>query len=95
MNMKFQKKHGLDGLDDEEYFAKARKVGSMWAVCSDLYLAPAYSDCTENIEQLFQADLEDWDTEEFRDNTKGVEACMLLKQSQHYYKVSAHYTGED
>ena len=89
MEMKFQKKHGLEGLDDEEYLARARKVGSMWAVCSDLYLAPAYSDCTENIEQLFQADLEDWNTEEFRDKTNEVEACMLLKQSQHFYKVSA------
>ena len=31
----------------------------------------------EEHEQLFQADLEDWDTEEFRDNTKEVEACMM------------------
>ena len=89
MKMKFQKKHGLEGMDEEEYFAMGRKVGSMWAVCSDVYLAPAYSDCTENIQELFQADMEDWATEEFRAKLKEVEACMLLKQSQHYYKVSA------
>ena len=88
MKMKFQKKHGLEVLDEEAYFEKGRKVGSMWGVCSDIYLAPAYSECTENIDQLFQADMEDWATEEFRNKMMEVEACMLLKQSEHYYKVS-------
>ena len=88
MKMKFQKKHGLEVLDEEAYFEKGRKVGSMWAVCSDVYLAPVYSDCTENIDQIFQADMEDWATEEFRGKLMEVEACMLLKQSQYYYKVS-------
>merc|ERR550519_2164032 len=66
MKMKFQKEHGLEGLDEEEYYAKGRKLGSMWGVCSDVYLAPVYSDCTENIDQIFQADMADWATEEFR-----------------------------
>ena len=88
MKMIFQKKHGLEVLDEEAYFEKGRKVGSMWGVCSDIYLAPAYSECTENIDQLFQADMEDWATEEFRNKMMEVEACMLLKQSEHYYKVS-------
>ena len=86
--MKFQKEHGLEGEDEEEYYAKGRKLGSMWGVCSDVYLAPVYSDCTENIQELFQADMEDWATEEFRVKLKEVEACMILKQSQYYYKVS-------
>jgi len=92
--MKFQKKHGLEGFDEEEYFEKGRKVGSMWGVCSDVYLAPVYSDCTENIDQIFQADMEDWATEEFRGKLMEVEACMLLKQSQHYYKDCAAAGGE-
>merc|ERR1719337_405047 len=58
--MKFQKEHGLEGLDEEEYYAKGRKIGSMWGVCSDVYLAPVYSDCTENIDQIFKADMADW-----------------------------------
>ena len=88
MKMKFQKKSGLKGMDEEEYFEKGRKVGSMWGVCSDVYLAPVYSECTENIDQLFQAEMEEWMSEEFRGKLREVEACMLLKQSQHYYKVS-------
>merc|ERR1711953_60640 len=94
MKMKFQKKHGLEVLDEEAYFEKGRKVGSMWGVCSDIYLAPAYSECTENIDQLFQADMEDWATEEFRNKMMEVEACMLLKQSEHYYKDCAAAGGE-
>ena len=86
--MKFQKRHGLEGLDEEEYFSKGRRVGSMWGVCSDVYLAPVYSECTENLHQLFQADMAEWVTEEFQAKSKEVEACMFLKQSQHYYKVS-------
>merc|ERR1711992_501635 len=92
--MKFPKKHGLEGFDEEEYFEKGRKVGSMWGVCSDVYLAPVYRDCTENIDQIFQADMEDWVTEEFRGKLMEVEACMLLKQSQHYYKDCAAAGGE-
>jgi len=94
MKMKFQKKHGLEVLDEEAYFEKGRKVGSMWGVCSDIYLAPAYSECTENIDQLFQADMEDWATEEFRNKMMEVEACMLLKQSEHYYKDCSAAGGE-
>ena len=91
MKMKFQKEHGLEGEDEEEYYAKGRKLGSMWGVCSDVYLAPVYSDCTENIDQIFQADMADWATEEFRGKMQEVEACMFLKQSQHYYKVSLEW----
>jgi len=92
--MKFQKRHGLEGLDEEEYFAKGRRVGSMWGVCSDVYLAPVYSECTENLHQLFQADMAEWVTEEFQAKSKEVEACMFLKQSQHYYKDCSAAGGE-
>merc|ERR1712087_86553 len=94
MKMKFQKKSGLKGMDEEEYFEKGRRVGSMWGVCSDVYLAPAYSECTENIDQLFQAEMEEWMSEEFRGKLREVEACMLLKQSQYYYKDCAAAEGE-
>jgi len=94
MKMKFQKKHGMGGLDEEEYFEKGKRLGSMWAVCSDVYLAPVYSDCTENIDQIFQADMEDWATEEFKAKLMEVEACMVLKQSQYYYKDCSAAGGE-
>merc|ERR1711913_160284 len=73
---------------------KGKRLGSMWAVCSDVYLAPVYSDCTENIDQIFQADMEDWATEEFKAKLMEVEACMLLKQSQYYYKDCSAAGGE-
>ena len=95
MKMKFQKRNGLKGMDEEEFFEKGRKVGSMWGVCSDVYLAPVYSECTESIHQLFQADMEEWMSEEFRGKMKEVEACMLLKQSEHYYKVSLEQQEND
>jgi len=97
MKRKFQKKNGLEGLDEDEYFEMGKKIGSMWVVCSDLYLAPVYSECTENIQELFQADMEEWATEEWRNKQKEVEGCMLLKQSQYYYKdcVAAGGQGVD
>jgi len=94
MKAKIQKKHGLGGLNEEDYFAMGKKIGTMWAVCSDVYLAPAYSDCTENIEELVQAERSEWLTEEWRNKQKEVEGCMLLKQSQHYYKDCSAAGGE-
>ena len=73
--------------DDEEFFEKGRKIASMWSVCSDVYLAPVYSDCTENVEELLEADMAEWMTEEWRNKQQEVEGCMLLKQSKYYYKV--------
>jgi len=94
MKMKFEKRHGLEGLDDEEYFEKGKRIGSMWSACSDVYLAPAYSECTENIDELLQADMADWVTEEWRQKQKEVEGCMLVKQSQYYYKDCTAAGGE-
>jgi len=94
MEMKFQKKHGIEGPDDEEYFEKGRKIGSMWSVCSDVYLAPVYSECTENVEELLEADMAEWMTEEFRNKQKEIEGCMLLKQSKYYYKDCSAAGGE-
>jgi len=94
MEMKFQKKHGLEGHDDEEYFEMGRKIGSMWSACSDVYLSPVYSECTENVEELLEADMAEWMTEEFRNKQKEIEGCMLLKQSQYYYKDCSAAGGE-
>merc|ERR1712042_115363 len=94
MEAKIQKKHNLGGMDEEDYFEMGKKIGTMWAVCSDVYLAPTYSDCTENIEELVQADMSEWLTEEWRNKQKEVEGCMLLKQSEHYYKDCTAAGGE-
>merc|ERR1712168_1201044 len=94
MEMKFQKKHGLEGPDDEEYFEMGRKIGSMWSACSDVYLSPVYSECTENVEELLEADMAEWITEEFRNKQKEIEGCMLLKQSKYYYKDCTAAGGE-
>merc|ERR550517_1907656 len=74
--MKFQKKHGLEGHDDEEYFEMGRKIGSMWSACSDVYLSPVYSECTENVEELLEADMAEWMTEEFRNKQKEMDGFM-------------------
>jgi len=92
--MHLQKKYDVGGLDEGDYFKMGKKVGTMWAFCADSYLAPAYSECTEDIEELVHADPEDWLTEEWKAKQNEIEGCMLLKQSQHYYKMCSEAGGE-
>merc|ERR1711915_384650 len=53
MHMHMKKDH----MDKEHHF---RKIFNKYAACANVYLAPAYSECFEQMDELLELDIEEW-----------------------------------
>ena len=65
----------------------------MYMFCADTYLAPTYSDCFEDVDDLV-THIEEANTEEWGKKLLADQGCMFLKQYQHYFGDCGEGAGE-
>jgi len=70
-----------------------RRMFAMYMFCADTYLAPIYSECFEDVDDLV-THIEEANTEEWGKKLLADQGCMFLKQYQHYFSDCAEGAGE-
>ena len=83
----------LDNTAEQVDTAAMRMMFAQYMFCADTYLAPVYSDCFENIDDLI-THIEDNNQEEWGKKLLEDQGCMLLKQSQYYFQDCADGAGD-
>jgi len=87
MHMHMKKDH----MDKEHHF---RKIFTKYAACANVYLAPAYSECFEQMDELLELDIEEWRSKEGKGKIDLLQACLLIKQSNYWWKDCIDNAGE-
>jgi len=77
---------------DQEHHLK--KVWSQYAACANVYLAPAYSDCMEQMDDILEDTIEDWRSAAGKAKIDQLQACLILKQSNYWWKDCISAAGE-
>jgi len=67
---------------------------SLYGACANIYLAPAYTDCFEGFNEFLDMDEEEWNTPAGKKLFEEGQACMLLKQSEYWFKDCKEAGGE-
>ena len=70
---------------DKEHHLK--KVWSQYAACANVFLAPAYSDCMEQMDEILEDSIEDWRSAAGKGKIDQLQSCLILKQSNYWWKV--------
>jgi hypothetical protein len=70
-----------------------RRMFAMYMFCADTYLAPTYSECFEDVDDLV-THIEEANTEEWGKKLLADQGCMFLKQYQHYFGDCGEGAGE-
>jgi len=87
MKMHMDKEHM-----DKEHMLK--KVYSQYAACANVYLAPAYSDCFEQMDDILEDSVEEWRSAAGKAKIDQLQACFLVKQSNYWWKDCVDAAGE-
>ena len=74
------------GTRGEMDMATLRKVFAKFMVCADNYLAPAYTDCFNDVPSLITNIQEEVNTEQWSKKMLRVEDCVLHRQFQHLFR---------
>ena len=65
-----------------------KKISSLWMFCADNYLAPAYSECFQNIDNLFKVlDQKPQNLQTLSTKWIEMQECQMLKQSEYFLEV--------
>ena len=80
MKMHMDKEHM-----DKEHMLK--KVWSQYTACANVYLAPTYSDCMDQMDDLLEGSVEEWRSAAGKAKNDQLQGCLLLKQSNYWWKV--------
>merc|ERR1711887_126712 len=67
---------------DEEHHLK--KVWSQYAACANVFLAPAYSDCMEQMDEILEDSIDGWRSAAGKAKIDQLQACLILKQSNYW-----------
>merc|ERR1719315_848596 len=78
--------------DHNEHHLK--KIWSKYAACANVYLAPAYSDCMDQMDEVLEESVEEWRAPEGKAKIEQLQACLLLKQSNYWWKDCISAAGE-
>ena len=70
-----------------------RRMFAMYMFCADTYLAPVYSECFEDVDDLV-TQIEEANTEAWGKKLLADQGCMFLKQYQHYFGDCGEGAGE-
>ena len=68
--------------------SNTKKTWSMYAACSNVFLAPAYSDCFDQMDEILQTDEETWSTPAIKGKIEQLQGCYLLKLGASFWKVN-------
>merc|ERR1712168_186711 len=77
---------------DEEHHLK--KVWSQYAACANVFLAPAYHDCMEQMDEILEDSIDDWRSAAGKAKIDQLQACLILKQSNYLWKDCISAAGE-
>jgi len=91
---KMEKKHKMHHMEMEGDHADTKKIWSMYAACSNVYLAPTYSDCFDQMDEILQTDPESWTTPAMKGTVEQLNGCFLLKQGAYWWKDCEAAAGE-
>merc|ERR1712013_813795 len=61
---------------------------------ANVYLAPAYSDCMEQMDDILEDTIEDWRSAAGKAKIDQLQACLILKQSNYWWKDCISAAGE-
>merc|ERR1712243_28259 len=79
---------------DKELERHLKKAWSQYAACANLYLAPAYSDCMEQMDCSWEEKLETWRAAALKSKIDQLQMCLMLKQSNYWWKDCISAAGE-
>ena len=65
-----------------------KKSWSMYGACANVYLAPAYSDCFDAMDEVLESDVEESKSQTGKEKIEQLQGCFMLKQSNYWFKVS-------
>merc|ERR1712168_1363229 len=77
---------------NEEHHLK--KVWSQYAACANVFLAPAYSDCMEQMDEILEDSIDGWRSAAGKAKIDQLQACLILKQSNYWWKDCISAAGE-
>jgi len=71
-----------------------KKSWSQYTACANVYLAPAYSDCMDQMDNVLEDSLDEWKSAAGKAKIEQIQACLILKQSNHWWKDCIAAAGE-
>jgi len=85
--------------DDEKHTDKEmehhlKKIWSRYAACANVYLAPAYSDCMDQMDEILEKTIEEWRSPGGKAEIDQLQACLVVKQSKYWWKDCISAAGE-
>lgn len=92
MPMHMDKKMKMEMHMDKEHMLK--KMWSQYVACSNVYLAPAYSDCFDQADDVLEDSVEEWKSAAGKAKIYQLQACLMLKQSNYWWKDCVDTAGE-
>jgi len=79
---------------DKELERHLKKAWSQYAACANLYLAPAYSDCMEQMDGILEDTIENWRAAAGKAKIDQLQTCLMIKQSNYWWKDCISAAGE-
>ena len=80
-----EKKMKMEMHMNKEHMLK--KVWSQYTACANVYLAPVYSDCMDQMDDVLEGSVEEWRSAAGKAKNDQLQGCLLLKQSNYWWKV--------
>merc|ERR1712212_459212 len=94
MPMEQDKEEMMEMKSDKDEEHHLKKVWSQYAACANVFLAPAYSDCMEQMDEILEESIEDWRSPAGKAKIDQLQACLILKQSNYWWKDCISAAGE-
>merc|ERR1711872_731364 len=86
--------HGREDMDDHHLEKYLRKVYSKYTACANVYLAPAYSGCMDQMDNLLEDSLEQWKSAEGQAKSEKLQSCLMEIQANYWWKECKETAGE-